>query len=87
MINKYYKFFRDSKSIKGFESSNTPSTDVINVLEIWAKSNSQRAFSILIETDDHIVVDMIWNEKDNSVRDDLNDACEKFGVDRCSYEC
>lgn len=80
-----YRFVRSSNSIKGFLSSNTPSTDALNVVSIWSSAQPQRSYTILVDEDEQLLVELSWNESDVSAGPDLEETCHKFGVDH-SYE-
>lgn len=77
-----YRFARKSNSIEGFASRNRPSTDALNVVNIWSNAQPQRSFSILGDEDEQLLADLSWSEADISAGPNLDDTCDKFGVER-----
>lgn len=77
-----YKFVRKNNSVEGFVSRNRPSTDALNVVNIWSNAQPQRKFTILVDEDEQLVADLTWSETDPSVGPSLDDACNKFGIER-----
>jgi len=77
-----YRFVRKSNSIEGFASTNRPSTDALNVVNIWSNAQPQRSFTILIDEDEQLVADLTWSETDSSAGPSLDGACDKFGIER-----
>lgn len=85
MTNGRYSFARRSKSIEGFFSTNTASTDAINALLTWSNIRVERRYDVITDEDEFLTVNLFWNATDLTAGQDLDDACRKFGVDR-SYE-
>lgn len=77
-----YKFVRKSNSIEGFVSRNRPSTDALKAVNIWSNVQPQRSFTILVDEDEQLLADLSWSEIDTSAGPSLDDACDKFGVER-----
>ena len=77
-----YRFVRNSNSIEGFGSTNRPSTDALNVVNIWSSGQPQRSFTILIDEDEQLVADLTWSESDPSAGPSLDGTCNKFGIER-----
>jgi len=77
-----YKFVRKNNSVEGFVSRNRPSTDALNAVNIWSNAQAQRNFSILIDEDEQLVADLTWGETDPSAGPSLDEACDKFGIER-----
>lgn len=80
-----YKFSRSARSIKGFFSRNTPSTDALNGLLAWSSTRSERRYEVITDNDELLMAKLSWSEGDSSAGPDLDDACGKVGVER-SYE-
>lgn len=80
-----YKFSRRNRSIEGFFSKNTPSTDALNALIAWSSIESQRKYQVISDADELLSVTLHWAEADSSAGRDLEDACRTFGVER-AYE-
>ena len=76
------KFVRKSNSVEGFVSKNRPSTDALNVVNIWSHAQPQRSFTILVDEDEQLLADLTWSETDTSAGPILDDACDKFGIER-----
>ena len=78
-----YKFVRKNNSVEGFVSKNRPSTDALNVVNIWSNAQPQRSFTILVDEDEQLVADLTWDETDpSSAGPSFDDACDKFGIER-----
>ena len=77
-----YRFVRKLNSIEGFVSTNRPSTDALNVVNIWSNAQPQRSFTILIDEDEQLVADLTWSETDPLAGPSLDGACDKFGIER-----
>lgn len=77
-----YKFVRKNNSVEGFASRNRPSTDALNVINIWSNAQPQRSFNILVDEDEQLVADLTWSETDPSAGPNLDDTCYKFGIER-----
>lgn len=82
MPSARYKFVRKNDNIEGFLSKNRASTDALNALTIWLNSNPQRSYIIVNDEDEQILVDLSWSETDISAGECLEDACNKFGIER-----
>jgi hypothetical protein len=77
-----YKFVRKNNSVEGFVSRNRPSTDALGAVTIWSNAHPQRSFNILIDEDEQFVADLTWSESDPSAGASLDNACDKFGIER-----
>lgn len=77
-----YKFVRDTTSMKGFLSSNRPSTDALSAVHAWSSSATGRSHIEKIVEDDTLVVDLTWSETDSKAGADLDAFCVSVGVDR-----
>lgn len=82
MTTARYKFTRRDNNINAFLSNSTPSTDAIKAVNEWSRSRPKRSYTILIDKDDHIIVELNFEKSDVSAGADMDDACHKFGVDR-----
>ncbi|NMG31272.1 hypothetical protein [Aromatoleum evansii] len=80
-----YKFSRSSRSVEGFFSKNTSSTDALNALLVWSSNRSERMYDVITDNDALLFAKLSWSEGDSKAGPDLDDACAKFGVER-SYE-
>lgn len=80
-----YRFVRKDKSINGFLSSNTPSTDALKALGKWSNAHPQRGYTKLVDEEEQLLVELSWSESDDSAGPDLDEFCNEFGVNR-SYE-
>jgi len=85
MQNGRYRFSRLSRSIEGFLSTNTASTDALSALLTWSNVRAERRYDVISDDDEFLAADLFWNETDLGAGQDLDDACCKFGVER-SYE-
>lgn len=75
-----YKFVR-SNNVKGFLSSNRPSTDALNAVSIWSSAQPQRSYDTVVDEDEQLLADLSWGESDDSAGQDLEENCRKFGVE------
>jgi hypothetical protein len=80
MPNARYSF-RRGKGLSGFFSTHRASTDALNALQVWVES-AGRSYEVLEDEDDELVVDLSFNESDASAGPDLDQASEKYGVER-----
>lgn len=76
-----YRLVR-SNNVEGFLSSNRPSTDALNALNVWANTQSDRSYTVRVDEDELLVIELNWNDADASAGSDLDKACHRFGVDR-----
>ena len=81
-----YRFVRKNKSIKGFLSSNSPSTDALNAVDNWSNAKPQRSYTTLVDENEQLLVELSWSESDDSAGPDLEESCHKFGVNRFHEE-
>lgn len=81
MATARYKFVRDT-STKGFLSSNRASTDALSAVSTWSSGATGRTYTVQIDEDDTLVVDLTWSETDRTAGADLDDSCRSVGVDR-----
>jgi hypothetical protein len=76
-----YKFFRDTKSMRGLQSGNRASTDAISALSDWSNAIC-RSYEVQLEEDETLVADIMWSEADDAAGPNLDDFCRNFGVIR-----
>ena len=76
-----YRLVRGN-SIEGFMSSNRPSTDALKAVSDWCNGRSERIYTVRVDEDELLVVELSWSEADASAGSDLDKACHTFGVDR-----
>ena len=80
-----YRFVR-SDNVTGKMSTKSLGTDAINAVMNWASAKADRGYNVINDDDELFVVELSWNEEvDTSTGSNLEDVCQKFGVDR-SYE-
>lgn len=77
-----YKFVRAEKSMQGFHSSNRPSTDALQALQIWANGSAGRSYAVQDDTDDALVAELSWSDTDRAAEADLDNCSRDSGVDR-----
>jgi len=82
MQNTKIKFSRNQKSIQGFQSIQTPSTDALNVLSNWADKGRDRSFNILVDSENEIVALLKYHNSDVDVGKDIDILCNNYGVVR-----
>ena len=76
-----YKFTRKNNSIKGFLSTNRPSTDALNALAIWSTAQPERSFTVLIDEDEQLLANLSWGDTDTSAGSSLEAACDNYGLE------
>jgi hypothetical protein len=82
MLSGRYKFVRKLNSVEGFVSRNRPSTDALNVVNIWSNAQPQRSFTILVDEDEQLVAELTWSETDPSAGPSLDSTCDNLGIER-----
>lgn len=75
------KFARNS-SVEGFLSSNRPSTDALNAVSTWETGASGRSYTVEVDKDDFLLLDLTWSDTDSLAGTDLDGACRRCGVER-----
>ena len=85
MPNGRYSFSRRNKSIEGFFSTNTVSTDALNALLTWSNIRLERSYEVITDEDEFLTANLSWSAADLAAGRDLDEACRTCGVDR-SYE-
>jgi hypothetical protein len=81
MTTARYKFERASGA-PGFLSTNSPSTDALNALGEWQDAHPERECDSVRDEGDCLIADLSWAECSDSVGRELDDACQKYGVER-----
>lgn len=76
-----YRFTRNT-SVNGFLSRNRASTDAHGALNDWSNDASGRAYTVIGDNDDTLLVDLTWGEGDLAAAADLDTACRRLGLDR-----
>ena len=83
MPSGLFKFSSDCSMVR-FMSSNSPSTDAMNVLSKWRDMKPGRDFETIEDTDDHLVAKLIFADNDDSAGPHLQQFGSQFGVDLSS---
>lgn len=82
-----YKFFRDTKSMRGLQGGNRASTDAISAVIEWSDAVVSRSYGEVLPGEDEILVaDLAWSEADHAAGENLDHCCHKFGVTRSYIE-
>jgi hypothetical protein len=77
-----YKFVRSGTSIKGFASLNSASTDALNAVSTWSGAQPGRSMKIVLDDDAQLVAELTWSNDDSVAGPNLDDECDRFGVER-----
>ncbi len=82
MIKAIYRFTRDSQSVPGFISQNTPSTDALNVVLRWKDKHTARSYQTIHDGDELLEALLSWTDDDSTVGTDLDSLCTELGIVR-----
>jgi hypothetical protein len=77
-----YKFVRDTSSALGLHSNQRPSTNAVNALLAWSQAVAGRSYTEVSDDDESLVAALTWNDADEDAGPSLEDACQRFGVER-----
>ena len=78
----HYRFFR-AKSINGFFSQNSTSTDAHNAVLKWSNYQDGRSYDTLEDDRDEVfAAKLSWSESDSLAGTDLDNCCQISGLDR-----
>ncbi|HCH22925.1 MAG TPA: hypothetical protein DE179_01340 [Oceanospirillaceae bacterium] len=76
-----YRFIRASNP-KGFLSTNTASTDALNVLENWTNFSECRSYETIEDEDESLIAKLLFKNSDASAGTELDRICDDFGIVR-----
>lgn len=82
-VSVTYQFTRDSQSLRGFLSSNRPSTDAMALLVNWQAELPTREYEVVEDTDNVLVATLRTTQADvNSSQGHMDSRCEHHGLTR-----
>ena len=84
MIEQKYLFSRDPRSLQGFHSTNSVSTDALNALAKWASINNAWSYQEVEDRGDNGLVAILSVPESDKVSAGvkLHDACIEYGLVR-----